>query len=807
MLAGAVAAFALTNPFFFLDFDRALHQLRGQAELAGNQGKFGQEEETGVLYYLDSLLWGLGYVAAAASLAGAVLLARRDRVRAALLLVFPVALFLYLSFQSRFFGRWLLPAYPALALLAGYAVARAAEALRARAPRWEARRSRSRAPRSSGSRSPRTRARWPCSGSRTPGRSPASGWPTHHRRELRAVIEPAVPERFYWPVRDGRPQARAARSSSTTSCATPQEEHVEYGRRSSPRCSTATARRGYCTVVTMGLIRGRADARGNAGAVAYYDRLERESELVFHISPYRQDRAPQPFSFDLSYSYYSPAYERPGARRAVYRLDDCTQGHGPVGRDRPRDEALARRDPAGRAGAAAVEHRPRPAVRLQRRRGRALRPAGGADVGRTGLDPGYYENPPALTYLLARRLLPIGGIADPDAFLTGARGRRADRHARRGAHVLGRRARSSRRVGLVAAAVMAVAFLPVFYSKHALNDVVTLAPVTLALIGCAARLRARALDRLGARGRGDRRRDRDQVHGGRDAAHASRWPPALRVARDRAELRRALAGLVLAGAACAALFVLLNPFALLNFRELRGQIRGQSRQADAGKLGQDDVLGWIYYVGTLGWGFGWLPLAAAVGGAVVALRRDWRRALLLLAFPGLPLPLPRRAGPLLRPLAAARYPVLCVLAGYGVVAGDARAPRRAAVLVPRLAALLCAQGLLASVHVDRLLGRADTRAQALRWLGENVPAGARIVVEPFVPAPRRGALDRPMWPVERPFQAYEKRLRVRDIDAYRERGYCWVVVGSTQKQRGLKAGLRSSRSATTRRSTRRAPRP
>ena len=41
-----------------------------------------------------------------------------------------------------------------------------------------------------------------------------------------------------------------------------------------------------------------------------------------------------------------------------------------------------------------------------------------------------------------------------------------------------------RRVGLVAAALMAVAFLPVFYSKYALNDVVTLAPVTVALVGC-----------------------------------------------------------------------------------------------------------------------------------------------------------------------------------------------------------------------------------------------------------------------------------------------------------------------------------
>ena len=38
------------------------------------------------------------------------------------------------------------------------------------------------------------------------------------------------------------------------------------------------------------------------------------------------------------------------------------------------------------------------------------------------------------------------------------------------------------RVGLVAAAIMASAFLPVFYSHFALNDVVTLAPVALALV-------------------------------------------------------------------------------------------------------------------------------------------------------------------------------------------------------------------------------------------------------------------------------------------------------------------------------------
>ena len=33
---------------------------------------------------------------------------------------------------------------------------------------------------------------------------------------------------------------------------------------------------------------------------------------------------------------------------------------------------------------------------------------------------------------------------------------------------------------------------------------------------------------------------------------------------------------------------------------------------------------------------------------------------------------------------------------------------------------------------------------------------------------------------------------MRDIDRYREGGYCTVVVGSTQKERGLKAGLGSA---------------
>jgi 4-amino-4-deoxy-L-arabinose transferase-like glycosyltransferase len=408
-----------------------------------------------------------------------------------------------------------------------------------------------------------------------------------------------------------------------------------------------------------------------------------------------------------------------------------------------------------------------------------------------GLDPGYYENPSALTYLLYA-VYAVGGIRDLDdpepAFLT----------ARVVVALIGTGVvwltywagtrYYERRVGLAAAAIMAVAFLPVFYSKHALNDVVTLAPVTVALVGC-----------LLVYERGWWR-DWALAGGAVGVATATKYTAGamlltllvaagLRVHRDRAELRNVLLGLVVAGAACLLLFALLNPFTLLNPSEARGQISGQSAQADTAKLGQDDTYGWLYYIGTLTWGFGWLPLLAAVAGAVLALRHDWRLGLLLVAFPvcfylymgaqG------RFFGRWLMPI----YPALSVLAGYALVTLSAR---RAAVLAG-LTALVCVQGAWASLHVDRLLGREDTRAQALAWIQANVPRGDSLVVEPFIPASWRRALNRPVYPVERPFQAYEKRLRVRDIDRYRRQGYCWVVVGSTQKERGLKAGLTSSR--------------
>ena len=105
-----------------------------------------------------------------------------------------------------------------------------------------------------------------------------------------------------------------------------------------------------------------------------------------------------------------------------------------------------------------------------------------------------------------------------------------------------------RAVGLLAAAVEAVAFLPVFYSHLALNDAPTLAPLTLSLLGTRRRAAQRSRDRLPAGGRRAGARLRDEVHGRHRRAAAARrlrirWRDAAPWARrDRVDDGRADGG-------------------------------------------------------------------------------------------------------------------------------------------------------------------------------------------------------------------------------------------------------------------------
>jgi Dolichyl-phosphate-mannose-protein mannosyltransferase len=329
-LAGVAAVVALfvTTPFLFLDFDTAWRQLRYQAELAGDVGKLGQENDNGFVYYLDSLTWGLGWAALAAAVAGAAVELRRDVLRGAILIGFPLALFLYLALQSRYFGRWFLPAYPALALLAASGIGAALRAL----PRGPVARAAALAvilaavlaqPIAADVRTGRLLGH-------TDTRQTARDWLVdHNRRSLRIVIEPAVPGRYYR-LEGGSLRTIRRKQFVRGFIRDIRETRIDYGATLDPSVIDRYRRAGFCMVATMSVIRGRAENARDPEALAYYRRLERESRLLASFSPYEPGAGPVPFNFDLSYNYYPTAFERPGPEVKVYRLRGCKQGYGPV---------------------------------------------------------------------------------------------------------------------------------------------------------------------------------------------------------------------------------------------------------------------------------------------------------------------------------------------------------------------------------------------------------------------------------------------------------------------------------------------
>jgi hypothetical protein len=400
------------------------------------------------------------------------------------------------------------------------------------------------------------------------------------------------------------------------------------------------------------------------------------------------------------------------------------------------------------------------------------------------LNPGYFANPPAFTYvlhvifaiwfgggtgvlhasashprelyLLARVIAALLGTAAVWLlYLTGAR-------------LLGRAA------GLLAAALEAVAFLPVFYGHLALNDAPTLAPLTLSLLGTAGVYRkGRAIDYLIA-GVGLGLACATKYTAGivllpllaacafrfLDARRPPPPPPptpeasGLGVGAAPSEARAGVGlafGLALAGVCALGAFLIANPYSVLDFSAFHRELVHQSTLSaeSQGKLGAPREGGFLYYLWTLTWGLGWVPALAALGGAVGV----WRWAGARLGWVLVPAPVlflifmgvqGRYFGRWLLPV----FPILCLLAALAALraagALHARAIRarrlqgvragRTLALVLSLAALLalCGQGVVYSVHSGLVLARSDTRQRTREWMVANIPAGTRIAIEPVV---------------------------------------------------------------------------
>ena len=422
------------------------------------------------------------------------------------------------------------------------------------------------------------------------------------------------------------------------------------------------------------------------------------------------------------------------------------------------------------------------------------------------LNPQYFVNPPAFTYLLhvaffarwgGREAIGDAFAADPGAAFTIARVLAAILGAAAAGLLAWAGARlAGRRVGVIAGALLAVAFLPVHYGHLAVNDVPALAPLCLSLVGVA------GVYRYG------RRRDYALAGAALGVACATKYTAGIvllcLVAAAVVGPGRAWRGLALAGALAVVGFVVANPYAVLDWGAFRDGLQKQSEASGdgGGKLGLLGDSGVLYYLGTLTWGLGWLPALAAAAGAVgLAVKRHalaWvlvPAPVVFLLFMGIQ---DRFFARWMLPI----YPLLCLLAAWAAVEAASLVSRRSLWPVAVAGALLCAQGLVFSIHNDLLLARPDTRALARAWMVDNIPAGGKVVIEPI--APDQWAMDsgRPSratgtgnrwtkWPTSRfkgmsvKLEDYERTLRTGLLDRYARAGYCDVITGSTQYGRAL----------------------
>jgi 4-amino-4-deoxy-L-arabinose transferase-like glycosyltransferase len=292
--AAGLVAFLVACPNALTDHTRFWNALTSQSGYSGRH-KLGLTETNGYRFYLGAMTWGLGWVPALAAPAGAVLLWARDR-RAALLLALPPLLYLlYMGHFERFFGRWLLPAIPFLAILAGAAVQRLPRRL-----------------------VPLGVAALVAQGlvlsvmsdrvlSRPDTRNTTRAWMLAHvPRGTRIVLEPVVPKAWGAPWRVRHVAVRPEGYQATLR----------------PGLLDEYRSGGFCWVVTGSTQSGRSEAEPERvpGARAYYAAISRHSRIVFRAAPWRR---PVAFDYERSFTYRPPGYDRPGEEMTVRRLTRC----------------------------------------------------------------------------------------------------------------------------------------------------------------------------------------------------------------------------------------------------------------------------------------------------------------------------------------------------------------------------------------------------------------------------------------------------------------------------------------------------
>jgi hypothetical protein len=243
---------------------------------------------------------------------------RRRVVEAVVLLPAIVLYVIYIGAQQRFFGRWLMPALPLVAMLAGFGVIEALAWARRRLPAIAA------AVLGAGAivlllgQSVAADVHNDLVLSRPDTRNLARAWMVAHiPAGSRVVIEPVVPGN--WGTRWHQYPTYLARlpTGGTKPIHVDQYEGYLF-----PGLLSDYTTHEYCWVLTGSQQSARAFVTPAAarGAVAYYAALARRGRLVYRVSPYAAGSRPPGFNYDWAFDYYPLGYRLPGPAISIYRL-------------------------------------------------------------------------------------------------------------------------------------------------------------------------------------------------------------------------------------------------------------------------------------------------------------------------------------------------------------------------------------------------------------------------------------------------------------------------------------------------------
>ncbi len=289
----------------------------------------------------------------------------------------------------------------------------------------------------------------------------------------------------------------------------------------------------------------------------------------------------------------------------------------------------------------------------------------------------------------------------------------------------------NRKVGLIAASLLAVSFLHVRDSHYATNDILATFFLSASLLFSAkVYKRGRLNDYLLA-----------GIFGG--LGTASKYNVGVFcVAILLAHLNRtrkhgisvvsldAISPLIASAIASLGTFLLGTPYALLDFSRFANDFRTQLGFGAEVWPGQDSTWSGFQYVTTLVQGFGLVPLALAILGAILLAKHDRPAFSVLLSVPTVYLLSMFASRLFFARFAIPVLPPLALSAGYAIFNSPNLVGRRLARhsrLLLIVAAL--AQPLTMSWQHDSLLGARDTRTLAADWIDDNAPPDVKVATE------------------------------------------------------------------------------